>query len=86
MERSRCEKTPVGICILDAQMQLFRLQQCFFLEGNLAVNPFTNVNRLEVFRNLSCGEGSQLISSRESLTCPSSVLRDCDSTGGSSPA
>ena len=62
-------------------------QQCFFLEGNLAVNPFTNVNRLEVFRNLSCGEGSQLlISTRESLTCPSSVLRDCDSTGGSSPA
>ena len=50
-------------------------QQCFFLEGTLAVNPFTNVNRLDVFRKLSCGgEGSELLlSTRESTSCPSSV-------------
>ena len=61
-------------------------QQCFFLEGNLAVNPFTNVNRLEVFRNLSRGEGSQLFSTRELSSCPSSVSSICASARQSSPA
>ena len=43
--------------------------QCSFLDETLVVNPFTNVNRLDVFRSLSSGEGSQLFSSsRESFS------------------
>ena len=63
-------------------------QQCFFLEGTLAVNPFTNVNLLDVFRNLSCGgEGSELLfSTRESTSCSPSVSSKCASTQKSSPA
>ena len=63
-------------------------QQCFFLEGTLAVNPFTNVNRLDVFRNLSCGsEGSELLfSTRESTSCPPSASSKCASRRESSPA
>ena len=62
-------------------------QQCFFFEGTLAVNPFTNVNRLDVFRNLSssCG-GSQLSSSiRESSSCSPSVSSKCAPTPSSIP-
>ena len=62
-------------------------QQCFFLEGTLAVNPFTNVSRLDVFKNLSCDEGSQLLfSTRESSSCPSSASSKCASRRESSPA
>ena len=62
-------------------------QQCFFLEGTLAVNPFTNENRLDVFRNLSSGgEGSQsMFSTRESSSYLSSVSSDSAATQGSSP-
>ena len=63
-------------------------QQCFLFEGTLAVNPFTNVNRLDVFRNLSCGgEGSQLMfSTRESTSCLSKVSFDRAATQASSPS
>ena len=63
-------------------------QQCFFWEGNLAVNPFTNVNRLDVFRNLSRGEGSQLLISRKESyrSSPSVSSSDCASAHGCSPA
>ena len=63
-------------------------QQCFLFEGTLAVNPFTNVNRLDVFRNLSCGsEGSQsMFSTRESISCLSKVSFDSAATQASSPS
>ena len=62
-------------------------QQCFFLKGTLAVNPFTNVNRLDVFRNLSRGEESQLLFwAGESSSRSSSVSSDCASAHGCSPA
>ena len=60
--------------------------QSFFLEGDLAVNPFTNVNRLEVFRNLSRGEGSQLFSTRELSSCSPSVSSKCALTRKSNTA
>ena len=47
--------------------------QCSFLDGTLAVNPFTNVNRLDVFRSLSSGEGSQLFSSTRDSSSYSSL-------------
>ena len=62
-------------------------QQCFFLKGTLAVNPFTNVNRLDVFRNLSRGEESQLLFwAGESSSRSSSVSSGCASAHGCSPA
>ena len=62
-------------------------QQCFFYKGTLAVNPFTNVSRLDVFKNLSCGEGSQLLfSTRESTSCSPSVSSKCPTTRKSSPS
>ena len=64
-------------------------RQCFFFEGTLAVNPFTNINRLDVFRNLSCGGGGSqlLLSTRESTSCSSTVSSECASTTpSSSPA
>ena len=58
-------------------------QQCFFLEVTLAVNPFTNVNRLDVFRNLSCGEGlpTRVSSSSSSSVSPKRAsTRRCNPT------
>ena len=62
-------------------------QQCFFLDETLAVNPFTNVNRLDVFRNMSCGgeRSRQLFSTRESTSCSPSVSSECVSTRKSCP-
>ena len=61
--------------------------QCSFLDETLVVNPFTNVNRLDVFRSLSSGEGSQLFSStRKSFSRSSSISSDYASAHAPSPA
>ena len=49
-------------------------QGCIFLEETLAVNPFINVSRLDVFRTLSSGEGLQSsCTTKESSRCSSAM-------------